>query len=63
MTILDNYYAWEIHDAQQERWLQKRPICADCGEHIQDDHYYLIDDKIVCPDCLDSYYRREIEDY
>lgn len=50
-------------DAEQQAKLEKLPVCADCGEHIQADHYYLINDAPICPDCLDSYYRVETEDY
>lgn len=51
------------HDAEQQAELDKLPVCADCGEPVQDDHYYLINDEVICPDCLDSNYRKDIEDY
>ena len=50
-------------DAEQQAALNKLPKCAECGEHIQADHYFLINDEPICPDCLDSNYRKEIEDY
>lgn len=45
------------HDAEQEAWLLKRPVCADCGEHIQDEEAYYINGEWVCMDCMDSYLR------
>lgn len=54
---------FERYDAEQARLLQKLPRCADCDEPIQDDHYYLINDEPICPDCIDSNYRKDIGDY
>lgn len=45
------------HDAEQEAWLQRRPVCADCGNHIQDEEAYYINGEWVCMDCMDSYLR------
>ena len=41
-----------LHDREEQKWLEKLPKCADCGEPIQDDHYYLINDEPICPNCL-----------
>lgn len=35
----------------------KRPVCADCGNHIQDEEAYYINGEWVCMDCMDSYLR------
>ena len=63
MSVPDNYDAWLAHDAEQDRWLQERPVCCWCDEHIQDDHYYLINDEACCPECLESYFRKEVDDW
>ena len=42
-------------DAENEKWLQKRPICSWCEEHIQDDYAYEIDNKLICPNCIDEF--------
>ena len=63
MKIPDNYDLWEQHEARQARELERLPICADCGEPIQDDHFYLINDDAICPNCLESGYRKEVEDF
>ena len=58
---------FERHDAQQERWLQSRPVCEVCGEHIQDERLYDIDGDLVCEECLkeymDEHYRQSTEKY
>lgn len=44
----------------QERWLSERPQCDDCGEHIQSETAFYINDCWICEDCIDSY-RREVQ--
>lgn len=51
------------HDAEQQRWLDSRPKCAECGEPIQDDHYFDINDEPVCEECLNFNYRKHTEDF
>ena len=31
--MMDNYDLWNDHEWEKERWLKKRPICRECGEH------------------------------
>ena len=54
-----DYARWE---AEQARELAKLPICADCGEPITSDYCYCINDEYICPDCMDSGYRKWTED-
>lgn len=37
---------------EQDKALEKLPICEECGQHIQDDHYYEIAGDIYCPGCI-----------
>ena len=39
------------------------PVCTCCGEVIQDDFYYEIDDEILCEECLKDNYRKSVDDY
>ena len=48
---------FEKHDAEQNRWLEKMPVCADCGEHIQDETAFYINGEWICKSCMDSYER------
>ena len=50
----DNYSLWEQHDAAQEEWLVKRPLCICCGEHIQDDSAVQISGNYYCDRCIDD---------
>ena len=52
MYIPDNYDAYEGHQAEQDAWLEKRPVCSICGEHIQDEECYLVNDEHICIDCM-----------
>ena len=61
MKVPDNYDVWLAHDAEQDAWLQERPVCCWCGEAVQEDHYYLISDEVCCPECLESYFRKEVD--
>lgn len=55
--------AWDIYCAEQQKKLDKLPHCADCGEPIQADRFYLINDEPICQDCLESNYMKWTEDY
>lgn len=43
------------YSEEQDRALARRPVCADCGEHIQDDYYYEIAGRKICPKCIEDY--------
>ncbi len=50
---------WE---AEQNKWLSERPVCADCDEPIQDDHCFEINGEYICPRCMEDLHRRDVED-
>lgn len=54
---------YDAYCRAQDKELEKVPVCADCGEHVQEDHFYLINDEVICPACLESGYRKEIYEY
>lgn len=58
------YHDFLEDDAQKEKWLSKRPVCAYCGEHIQDESAIYFDDmnEWMCDECADDR-RRFINDY
>lgn len=39
--------------------LDHDPVCAMCGETLED-RGYRIGEDLICPACLDKYYREEI---
>lgn len=63
MYVPDNYDAYNRHEAEQEAWLEKRPICECCGEPIQDDYLYDVDGVIYCEDCMRESFRQSSENY
>ena len=50
---------FDRYDEEQNKWLERRPVCVDCGEHIQDETAYYINGEWICEDCMDSY-RKEV---
>ena len=59
MCVPDNYSQWEAHEREQDSWLARRPVCADCDEPIQDEFAHYINGEWICEACMDSY-RREV---
>lgn len=33
-TIPDNYDFFRMHEDEQDKWLEQRPVCVCCGDHI-----------------------------
>lgn len=53
---------FDRHEAEYQKWLESRPKCSICDEHIQEDHFYLIDGNMICPVCLNENFKVEIDD-
>jgi formylmethanofuran dehydrogenase subunit E len=45
---------FDRHQADEEEWLSRRPICKDCGEHIQDETAYHNDGVWICHECFEN---------
>lgn len=45
---------YDAYDAECQAWLESRPVCDICGNPIQQDHYFTICGKTICPDCVDD---------
>ena len=54
-------YDYMAYDAQNYKWAKKRPVCCQCGEHIQDEYGYDLNGDWYCEDCINSY-RKWIDD-
>lgn len=61
--MMDNYSLWETHDAEKEKRLDKLPECTYCGSKIQDEFLYCINDEVICNDCLNDHFRKDVDDY
>ena len=53
----------ERYAAEQEKALDKLPVCYECGEHIQTEKCYEINGEVICPDCLEWNHEKNVEDY
>ena len=39
--------------ARADRWLLRRPMCADCGRHIAQERYFPLESgEVLCPGCV-----------
>lgn len=63
MNVPDNYDQWEAHEREKERQLERLPVCEVCGNPIQDEHLYLINDEFICDECLIREFRKDASDY
>ena len=59
MYVPDMYDMWEMHDMQREMELARCPKCDMC-DSIMDEFYYEIDGRMICKECLDDMYQREV---
>lgn len=51
------------HEKEQRRRLVRFPVCACCGEPIQDERIFDIDGELYHEECADKEFRRWTEDY
>ena len=61
MNIPDNYSMWANHDAEMEAELHRLPVCCECGEHIQAETCFDVNDSIICEECMEQF-RKYTED-
>lgn len=63
MQLPDYNDLFEKYDSEREESLDKLPKCTCCGEPITDDFYYNIEGEILCYNCLNELYRKDVDDY
>lgn len=52
MTITaDPLRDFERNEEEKEKWLASRPVCDSCGEPIQGEKKYNIDEYVMCEGC------------
>ncbi len=56
----DPIHDFEVWDAEQNRWLESLPECADCGEPIQDGYAYEYNGEYICPRCNEDLHRKDV---
>ena len=63
------YYTNDPHadflnwDSDNQDYIEKLPECDYCGSKIQDEFLYCINDEIICEDCLNDHFRKDVDDY
>lgn len=60
--LKDNFDFADEHDAEEARWLATRPVCAKCGEPIQDEYAYDIDGDLLCRECAEEWLKEQRKD-
>lgn len=53
---------FERYSAEQEAKLDKLPRCSECGERIQDEYCFEINDEYICEHCMDENHRKAVDD-
>lgn len=61
MGIPDNYDIWHDHQSRLDQELLRRPVCSHCEDPVQEDHCYEVAGQILCPHCLETYFRKELD--
>lgn len=51
---------YDRYCADQQTELDRLPVCEECGEPIQDEEAYYINDCWICEECIKSY-KRQVE--
>lgn len=46
---------FERHDREEQRWLETKPKCCLCDQHIQQEDVVCIDGDYYCDDCLKNH--------
>ena len=56
---------FERWDAIREEWLESRPICSKCGEHIQDEWCFSTwnDEELICQKCAEDIEDEDLQVY
>lgn len=46
---------YDAYCIEQERETERLPICCECGQRIEDEFCYQINDEIICETCMEQY--------
>ena len=60
--MLDNNDFFDMHDAEQQKQLDRLPKCSECGEPIQDDFCFEVNGDLFCDECMHKNHRKFVED-
>lgn len=54
---------FDRYSAEQEEWLENLPKCSECGNPIQDDTCYQVNDELICESCMDTFHKVHTDDF
>lgn len=54
---LADHAAYEAEMARLEALV---PDCEICGHPVAEDYYYEINDVVICAECMDKHFRKEV---
>ena len=63
MCALDIYDLWEAHEREQQRQLERLPVCVHCGREIQDEKLFDFNGDIYHVSCAEEEFKKDTEDY
>lgn len=61
--MMDNYDLWEQHDNEQEKQLEKLPVCDKCKLPIQQEKAIYYNDQWICEECESDFWDEIREDF
>ena len=50
-------------EREQEAWLQSRPVCAYCKEHIQDERLMVLEGELYHFHCAEKLFGDDTDNY
>lgn len=50
----------ENYTDERDSWIESRPVCCECGDHITSEWRFFIGGKYYCERCMDDH--RELND-
>ena len=51
---------YAAYEAELERLENEVPVCSYCGRPVAEDYYYEINDEVICAECMERDFRREV---
>lgn len=46
---------YDAYCREQDKFMEQLPYCDECGQRIEDEFCYQIDDVIICEDCIERF--------
>ena len=50
----------EAYYNELARLEEKLPVCSCCNRPVMEDYFYEINDEVICAECLDRHFKKEV---